>query len=510
VPATYPSRTSRLFFWLLSAGAGVAGCRQDDDIVATLTEPDAGLIEDVTVTPPIDASAEADGPPITIDREVPSPDVVADFATSDPILPPPIDAPSIDTSPPTGCDGIGPILSVLRVSGARGQACGGQLAAHTFTHAVCACEDLGLAAIFSTGSFDSAAADKSTVQAGGGVGVVGSYPPVSSNIGGTLTVFGTARSPVIPQGLEAWGDLWLAGGATFVSSLKVHRDARFVSAVGYVGSVNIGRNLILGSAGSLRGWVGPEYIGGARIPSSFTVPEPCGCTDRLDIPAMEATGAATYDNAAIGLEVSALSNVTTLFKKDLPCGRYRFDSIGGPGPIQLTITGRVAIFVDNNATLPDSFQLTIAPGVDAEVDWLIRGNLSNGSARIGDTARPSATRIYVGGADNEIMVTGGLMAANIYAPNTNISLAGIVTGSFYGKNVNVIGASFASVTYDRSILNKGNKCDQPTPCDSTHFCNGSLACKQDVCQPCSADDDCALPLVCDATSNTCQPMLTFR
>jgi hypothetical protein len=218
-----------------------------------------------------------------------------------------------------------------------------------------------------------------------------------------------------------------------------------------------------------------------------------------------------------GIEPSALNNVTTTAILDLKCGRYRFESIGGTGTIQLTIQGRTAIFVDGNVNASDTFQLAIGPGSDAEVDWFIRGNLSVGAAKLGDPNRPSATRIYVAGSDDIVLSPSAHISANIYAPNANVNLAApSLLGSVYGKNVNV---AAGAVHYDRSILNTGNKCEQPSTCHDKcrHFCNGGMACKDEtdasmtsgVCKPCAEDGDCCTPLVCEPTSHTCQPLL-FR
>jgi hypothetical protein len=386
------------------------------------------------------------------------------------------------------------------------EACAGQLAAHTFTHALCACEDLSLAALLSTGSFDSSAADKSTVTAGAAVGMKGSYPPAGSRIGGSLTVAGTSKTPVVSGGLDVQGDLRLAGGATFFSQLSVKRDTWLVSPVGYWAVVTIGRNLNLGPGGSLKG-VGPEpVVGGARIATAFTVEDPCGCADRLDVAAMETIGAARNDNALRTIDLSALSNVTTATKLELPCGRFRFDSIGGTAPIQLTITGRTAIFVDGDVTASDLFQLVIAPGADAEVDMFIHGKLSIGNAKIGDLTRPSATRLYVAG-DSDIVISSKEIGANIYAPNTNVNLPVGIAGSIYAKNLSVLGGAFVFVSYDRAILNKGNKCEQPVTCDKCNTCNNGAACMNGTCGPCNEDADCCAPLVCEQGS--CQPLL-FR
>ena len=486
----------------------LASCHQSDDVVANLKE-EAGV--DVPPPPPIedaapprpDVTIEPDASPPTIDREVPPPP--PDVAEDTFVPPPPVDA----MQPPPKCEAAGPILSIRRINGDNSEACAGQLAAHIFTHALCACGDLNLAALLSTGSFDSSAADNSSVNAGAAVGIAGEYPSARSNIGGSLTVAGTSRQPTVAGGLDVQGDLRLAGGATFFSQLSVKRDTWIVSPIGYWGVVNIGRNLHTAPGAYLTGLGPPPIVQGDQIAMAFTVEDPCGCAERLDVAEMERLGAAApTDNAARSIEPTLLSDVSAPIKLDLPCGRFRFDSIGGAGAIQLTISGRTAIFVDGNVNLTDSFQLAIAPGVNAELDWFIRGNLSISiGAKVGDLGHPSATRIYVGGTENtDIVLSSGHIGANIYAPTTNVNLAATgMLGSIYAKNLSVLGGAF--VRYDRAILNQGVKCQQPLFCDKCHTCNGGTACMGSTCKDCIEDSDCCAPLVCEKGS--CQPLL-FR
>jgi hypothetical protein len=449
---------------------------------------------------PVDASFEDNAPPLPpIDSEVPPPDVVPDMV----IVPPPRDA-----SPPT-CDATGPLISVVRVHAPTSEVvCAGQLAAHTFTHALCACGDLSLRSVgLQTGSFDSSAADKSVVQVGAPVGLRGNYPPVGSHIGGSLTVAGTA-SPmaIVAGGLEIEGDLRLAGNMTFGTFLSVRRDAWVVSKINFVSVATIYRNLyFVPPAGGVFG-LGLRWVGGMEIGKTFTVDDPCGCEKGLNIAAMEMLGAEKTDNA----DRTALSNVTTATRRELSCGSFRFDAIGGTAPIELTVTGRTAIFVDGDVTASDSFVLAIAPGPNVEVDWFIRGNLSiSAAARIGDPIRPSATRIYVAGTQ-DIQLSSGSIGANIYAPNTNISFlrAGTLSGAVYGKNLSMPEGAY--IKYDRAILNEGNECDQPARCEDCRYCNGGAACINNTCGACATDEDCCAPLVCEPTLHVCQPLLTFR
>jgi len=490
---------SPLFFWALPALVVFGACRQGDDVVATLKGPDTGApIEDAGQPLPDVSSMDRDAPPPTMDVEVPRPDMTVE----DVVIPPPMDS----GLPPPMCEANGPTLTIRRVNGEMSEACAGQLAAHTFTHALCTCEDLFIPGVstLSTDSFDSLSADKTVLSSGAAVGVAGGYPSAPSNIGGSLTVSGTGRLLQLTGNLDVRGDFKLASSARIWSRLSVKRDAWFVAPVGYWALVTIEGNLNLAvPTGSLTGIPDP-IIGGSRIPSTFTVDDPCECGDRIDVAETERIGAEQRtDNAMVPIDRTTLTNVVGGMTVTLPCGRFRFDSIGGSGSLQLAITDRAAIFIDKDVTL-SVLQLVIGPNPQAEVDVFIRGNLSVGSVKLGDVNRPAATRIYVGGS-NDIVLTSGEIGANIYAPNANVNLAvpiGIA-GSIYAKNLSLPSAGL--VRYDRAILNAGNKCGQPATCDKNRSCNISSVCVNGVCDRCKEDRDCTAPLVC--TQGSCQPLL---
>ena len=482
-----------LFFCALPALVVLGSCRQGDDIVATLKGPETGVppIEDAG-SPLPDVSIDRAAPP-AMDSEVPRPDVMLE----DVFIPP------IDVIQPPSCEANGPGLTIRRMNGETYESCAGQLAAHTFTHALCACEDLNIPTIsqLTTDSFDSSGADKTVLGSGAAVGVTGNYPAARSYIGGSLTVAGTSRLLNMTD-LDVQGDLKLAGRASLWSWVRVKRDTWLMSPVGYWAMVRIEGNLnLLAPTGSLNG-VGEPFLGGMRITTSFTVDDPCGCGEqRLDVAEIARLGAERNDNAALSIDRAAFTNLIGTTRLALPCGRFRFDSIGGPGSLQLAFTGRTAIFVDRDVALPE-LQLLLAN--DAEVDVFIRGNLSLATAKLGDMNRPAALRIYVGGA-NDIVFAGGEIGANVYAPNANVTLA-VPTGlggSIYAKNLHT---SAGGIHYDRAILKAGDKCGQPTTCDkSSRSCHISATCNNGVCEKCKEDRECSAPLVC--VTGACQPLL---
>jgi hypothetical protein len=466
---------------------------------------DSGVITppDVMVSPPdvsADSSVEIDAPPVTIDREVPPIDVSADIAV------PPVDvATPVDAS--ITCDPSGPVVSIERVNMQKGEACAGQLAARTFTYAVCTCEDFTAKGLL-TGSFDSTVNAVNTQQAGAPVGIAGSFISLSSAIdsvasfGGSVTIAGLpARSALITTPFDVSGDLRIAGPTTFWWRLTTARDLWLLSQVGYLSFVSVLRNYHRGPVGSLRGLTLPIIAGSSTVDGAFTVDDPCGCAQRLDIAAMEAAGSVKNDNALLGIDGASLARVSGTVRLELPCGRFRFDSIGGSGILQLVIHGRTAMFVDAQADLSlIDFQLTLDPG--AELDVFVRTNLVLGT-KLGDPNHAAAVRVYVGGSA-DIAIPTAAFGANLYAPNANLSITTqTIAGSVFGKGVTV--PEWSHIRYDRAVLSQGNKCGQAATCEKCG-CNGGLVCKADgTCGQCAVDEDCCQPLVC--SQGTCQPLL---
>jgi len=485
--------------------AGLASCRQGNDIVAEGN--DSGVLPplDVTVSPPdvsADIAVAIDAPPGTIDRQVPPPpmDVVVDIA-----------APPVDASPPIDdasimCDPSGPKVSIERVNMKKSEACAGQLAAQTFNYAVCACEDLAAKAL-STWSLDSTVSSTNTVQWGAPVGIAGNFLSLSSalntvaTIGGSLTIAGPSPSRLITTPFNVMGDLRIAGPVTFLWRLNTERDLWLASRVGYVEWVIVRRYFYKGPGGSLSGLTQPLIPPNSTFDkTTLQVDDPCRCAERLDVAAMEAAESVNNDNALRGVDGASLARVSGTTRLDLHCGRFRFDSIGGSGILQLGVHGKTAMFVDAQVDLSlIDFQLTLDPG--AELDVFVRTNLALGT-KLGDPARPAAVRVYVGGSA-DIAITSSAFGANLYAPNANISIATqTMAGSVFGKTVTVPELSF--IRYDRAVLAQGNKCDQPATCEKCSGCQSGAACMAGTCGPCITDDDCCLPLVC--TQGNCQPL----
>jgi len=89
----------------------------------------------------------------------------------------------------------------------------------------------------------------------------------------------------------------------------------------------------------------------------------------------------------------------------------------------------------------------------------VRDNMVvTGAAIFGDPARPSATRIYVGGTGDITIAGASAFVGNLYAPAANILVGGFgkVYGALFGKNIGAAG--FLDLGYDASITEGGEGC----------------------------------------------------
>ena len=97
--------------------------------------------------------------------------------------------------------------------------------------------------------------------------------------------------------------------------------------------------------------------------------------------------------------------------------------------------------------------------ISRQLDLFVRDNLAiTGAALFGDRARPSATRVYVGGTGDITVAGYAAFVGNLYAPTANIRVGGFgqIYGSLFGKNIDAAG--FLSVGYDAAIQQTGKGC----------------------------------------------------
>jgi hypothetical protein len=409
------------------------------------------------------------------------------------------------------CPAGGPLVDVPDMGGEiEVDRCTGEVAERVFGHAICSCADTNVAGYLTTRSFDSDVDPEALSESGGPVGVNGQYLTGGyADVGGTFVVAG-AQSLTFAGYVRAGGDLEVGGDVTAAGYINVLRDAWFAGDVLVPGYTEVARDLYQPPGKSM---LTVLDVGGERHDQSFAVepPCPCGPADVIDIGAMVEAARLDNDNAAVGLDPGALANVVGIgVEIELPCGRFYLDSVGGLGGITLRMDGHTALFVGGDVDAVGALDVELGP--EGELDLFIAGNLVTiGAGSFGDRSRPSATRVYIGGAGDVVLVGASEFVGNVYAPRSRITSVGaaFVYGSIFGQTIDIPGALI--VSYDLDILEVGEDCGQPDAepgdcdrCDSS--CPGNRACVDGACVDCRTDADCCEPLVC-WPDGTCGPLM---
>jgi hypothetical protein len=340
-----------------------------------------------------------------------------------------------------------------------GGACASSVAAATFTSAVCSCEDTNVAGFLRTRSFRSSAGPNAPEEVGGSVGVNRDYITAGyADIGGSFTITGE-RDVGFGGYLEVGEDVRANPGLDIAGVLDVGRDAFLESDAFVLGRVGIGRDLTL-EAGANIGGIAFVDVGGQRRTEAVDIAPPCGCAPEqvIDVAALVDAAETDNDNADRGLEPDDFNVVVGIgAEASLSHGRYFIHQLGGVGSLTLHVSGKVALFVADDLIATGLFRVELEP--DAELDVFVRDNmLVTGAALFGDPARPSATRIYVGGTGDIAIAGAGAFVGNLYAPSANILIGGFgkVYGSLFGKNINAAG--FLDLGYDTSITELSESC----------------------------------------------------
>jgi hypothetical protein len=371
---------------------------------------------------------------------------------------------------------------------------------------VCSCADLEVLAVLASDAQDSSLGEASETDRGGAaIGVNGNYAGGEYvRVGGALTVAGTAAL-ASRGGIDVAGDLRLAGPTSAAGPIFVGRDAWLLEATSSLSLATVGRDLHFGPNGSLAA-PGPVLAGGTTSHEAFDITPPCACGDGelVDVGGIVSEGLDRNDNARLGVELDALSELVGPTQLALSCGRFALRKIPAEAAVTLRIGGRVVLVVDGDVEAGRSFSLELEPG--AELDWFIRGNLSvSGEALLGNEARPGATRIYVLGSAEIALPGTARFSANLYAPHARVSVGalGDVHGAVFGAAVTSLGPLLAH--YDRAVLRADEQCALPPParCSGCEQCGTGKTCVGAACTACTADRDCCFPLVCEM--GACQP-----
>jgi hypothetical protein len=403
------------------------------------------------------------------------------------------------------CSGSGPIVVVGDSDGGTVTSqCTGQIAEEIFKSALCTCQDVNLQGYLRTRGFSSASAGADAGANGAPVGINGNYviPALAVNagftdVGGSFAVAGSdslafAGDFTVNGDFHAASSLALAGYTPIAGSAWIGGD---VTNAGYA---TVGGNLYITGNDVL-----PLTVTGTRTKQTVSVAPPCDCNALLDVGALVDAAQVTNDNASIGLSPDALHDVIGVADVTLPCGKYFLNDISGIGQIVIRVGGRVALFIEGSITAAADLEVQLSPS--AEIDVFIKGTLVlAGKGSFGSTSRPAATRIYVGGSDDVVLVGASGFVGNLYAPYARVTSVGYakVWGSIFANDFQVPG--YADISYDRAITQAGQGCSAPPPtsCSQCGTCTGGLACVGGTCGACTSDSDCCGQDVCE--SGACQ------
>jgi len=347
-----------------------------------------------------------------------------------------------------------------------GGACASSVAAEVFTSALCSCEDARIAGYLRTRSFRSSDGPNAPEELGGSVGINRDYDTAGyADIGGSFTVAGS-RDVRFAGYVNVGQDLSFNPAFDVAGVVDIERDAYLASAVRAFGRVGIGRDLHAAAGAGFRG-IALVDVAGEEFTEAVSVAPPCACAPEqiIDVAALVDAAATDNDNAAVGLDEDDLNRVVGIGTElTLPAGRYYVNQLRDIGSLTLHVTGKVVLFVAGDLRATGLFQVDLDP--DAELDVFVRDDLVvTGAASFGDSARPAATRIYVGGTGDIAIAGASAFVGNLYAPTADILLGGFgrVDGSLFGKNVTAAG--FLSVGYDSSITEPGEGCPPVGPND---------------------------------------------
>jgi len=381
------------------------------------------------------------------------------------------------------CEGMGGIELPGDVAG-----CTGDLGKKTFLFALCSCTDLTASNKLTTDSFDSEMG--MMPMDGGSVGVNGAYSASSSiDIGGSLWVDGTIQTF---NNHEVAQELQCGGNVTAKSMSHVGEDA-FVE-----GDIEA-LNMVMTIDGDLH--IPPAKMNnqaivlGQIIKEPVAVAQPCDCGEPYDIAAIVAGFQASNDNDEQGISASELTDLPNAKVLELPCGIYFFDKVSSNNELKIVLTGRTVIAIAGDIINAGSFTIELGP--QAELDLFLAGDATlNNVAAIGDTARPAATRVYVGGAVK--FANTFTLGANLYQPNAVFTAnnKSEIWGSLFVGGLQL--ASEMTIHYDQAILDLDGCEDPGGGCTDCHDCaNPTPSCGEDgTCEPCEVSADCCPPLAC--------------
>ncbi len=385
--------------------------------------------------------------------------------------------------------------------------CTGDLA-HLFRFAACACDSLAVSGALVTDSFDSSTDGGSSVGGGASIAANGQVATnAQSTVGGSVWAGGqglASGTPAVammsPAGVtsgvaldvESGGDMQVNG--TFLVGHDLYADGNVTlqsGSLSVVGTVHI-------PAGDSAN--GITSVGGV-VNGPVQVPLPCDCSTPIDIVSIIAAHQMSNDDAAIPLATTGLD--APPHPVMLSCGQYYVDGIHG-GPVELDITGRVALFVAGDLNVDGGLKVVLSAG--AELDLFVAGNVDlQGTTSLGNVDAPAHVRLYVGGGTLTLSASATI-GANVYAPGADVQLASDfeMWGALFAQSLQFSGDF--KIHYDTSVLQEPGCTPPGTPCNTCDDCAGATpVCVTGTCTACGPSADCCAPLQCNGATGQCLP-----
>lgn len=382
--------------------------------------------------------------------------------------------------------------------------CSGNVAATTFTWALCSCTDVTLSSSFTTDGFDSTAVSQGKL--GAGVGLDGTFAASSAvDVGGAL--WASSNGGLTSTSQTRVRSQLHVGGALTAATFDVDNDGWVKGNV--TGSkLAFAKTLTVEPSSVISGSVTYAQL----VKQAVNVPAPCDCSKPLPIGAWVTTRKTVNDNATVKLDPAVLTTASPSqpARIDLPCGSYYLDAIDAKGPLVIFAHGHTALYVGGDVK-SGSF---IAFGLDptGSFDVFINGTLATTALfKIGSPNYPALSRTYVGTSDKLTITSNGILATNFYAGKADV---------LFTSNNDTFGAIFAgnftdtsdtAIHFDRGVVKVGDDCPKPKPdggvpvCGSCKDCNNQ-ACINGTCGQCSSSAQCCPPLVCSGGSCILPPI----
>lgn len=325
--------------------------------------------------------------------------------------------------------------------------CGGDLAEDTFRYGLCICNDLDMAGALRTASVSGGSPD----LVAGGVGVNGNYALAgSAEIDGSLVVGGRFS----PAGSQTIGsELRVGGNVNAAGRIDVGGDAYLAGRVSAIG-LDIEGTLYTQEEQSL---FLIDAAGNEVMP--FDIPPPCACDETDEVVGFVADAASNNDNAAQGIDPSALDGVAGDHTLEVGPGRVYLNAIDVAGVLTFVVTGPTAIYIGGDLQAAGLVDVEFTSD-DAELNLFIDGSIRTaGQLELGTDEDVSKVRVYMSG-NGDISLAGGLaIRGGLSAPLSDIRTAGdvILEGAILVGRLHSAGV--VTVNYDTGFIAPDGECE---------------------------------------------------